>query len=194
VKRKVFVGFLFGLFLLISVVGCRSDNQSVVTPTSTETSEAIEISIVTPTETPALRLEITFPTSAVAVQTPVAPESSGKEGYTPPSQSEVETVETPEPGPEFTGLTQEALEEAREQAQETAREFPIAQILPYGGPPDGEPFAIYSPTSEGKIVIIIDSAVDFEEVKGEALDWIWSQGYNPADYDIEFSTRPFSQK
>jgi|GEM_PF-3260206 len=97
----------------------------------------------------------------------------------------------PPPATDFTGLPDAALEAAEAEAEDREQNFPIVQVLPYGGPFDGEPFAIYPPTNEGRMFIFIDSAVDFEEIKGTALDWINDQGYNPADYDIQFKTRQF---
>ncbi len=101
----------------------------------------------------------------------------------------------PPPVPDdFTGLSREALEEAEEEIAEAERNSPIANILPYGGPFHGEPFAIHNPTLDGRITIDIDTGTDDEETaKNQALDWIESQGYNPDDYEINFRPRLFSR-
>ena len=100
----------------------------------------------------------------------------------------------PIPAAELLGPPADFTNQFKLEMQQTANDYPISSILPYGGPPDNQPFAIYPPTKEGKILIEIDDSVDFENAKGEALNWIEAQGYDPEDYEFIFKATAFPKQ
>jgi len=92
-------------------------------------------------------------------------------------------------------LSDKALQDAVKDIQATEQKCPVAQVLPYGGPFDGAPFAIHTPRADGTILVEIDSTVDFEAAKEAALQWIWDQGYDPENLGckIVFKASNFSE-
>jgi len=94
-----------------------------------------------------------------------------------------------------TGLSLQAVQEAKQKAQEdsatTKQNYPIAKVLPYGGPTKGASFFIPPPKQDGTIRIIINANSDFNQSKEAALNWIRSQGYNPDELKLEYKTFPF---
>ena len=177
-------GVLFSACALILAVSCGGDSQSIATPTFTETQE---ISVTPPRESPT-PIEGVVPTETRIAVTLIIVMVTPTPTATPSREDPSLSLQS-----EFTGLSEEALEEAREEILDTEKGFPIADILPYGGPFHGEPFAIHNPGIDGTILIEIDAAVNFEEAKSQALGWISSQDFNPDDYNIHFRVRPFSK-
>jgi len=98
---------------------------------------------------------------------------------------------------EATGLdieaVQEAIQEVKEESEEKEKNYPVAKVLPYGGPFDGLPFLIQKPQKDGTIVIMIDEDSNFEQTQEAAENWIKSQGYNPDDYTFDFRTKSFPE-
>ena len=91
-----------------------------------------------------------------------------------------------------TGLSLSEVKKATEEIKSTEDKFPVAQVLPYGGPFDGTPFAIHKPRADGTILVEIDSTVDFEAAKTAALQWIQDQGYDTNKYNFTFKSSSFS--
>jgi hypothetical protein len=92
-------------------------------------------------------------------------------------------------------LSDKALIDAQKDIQSTEQKCPVAQVLPYGGPFDGAPFAIHKPRTDGTILVEIDSTVDFETAKEAAKQWIRDQGYDPENLGckIVFKASNFSE-
>lgn len=99
------------------------------------------------------------------------------------------------PGPptpaEIAGIPEVSIKEIGEEIAEKEQNFPITEVLPYGGPFNNQPFFIHDPNKDGVISVDIDATANFEEVKNEVMDWIQYQGYNPDDYDFNFRTKAF---
>jgi hypothetical protein len=93
---------------------------------------------------------------------------------------------------EDTGLSIETLQEAAAEIESVEQKFPVAQVLPYGGPFDHAPFAIHTPRTDGTILVEIDSTVDFEAAKEAALQWIRDQGYDFSQYNFTFESSSFN--
>jgi hypothetical protein len=95
---------------------------------------------------------------------------------------------------EETGLSIDAIQKAAADIQATDQKFPVAQVLPYGGPFDGALFFIHTPLTDGTILVDIDSnsAVGFDTTKELALQWIRDQGYDPGQYNFTFRSRTFN--
>jgi len=89
------------------------------------------------------------------------------------------------------GIPSEFAEQFKAELTETAENYPLAQVLPYGGPPDNQPFAIYPPTKDGTILVEVDEGTDENEVKMQVRDWIQAQGYDLEGYNFVFKKRAF---
>jgi len=90
-------------------------------------------------------------------------------------------------------LSPDAIQKAAADIQATAQKFPIANVLPYGGPFDNTPFAIHTPRADGTILVEIDSTVDFDAAKEAAFQWVRDQGYDAAQYSFTFKSSSFSK-
>jgi len=181
-KRVVSV-LLLGVFLILAAT-CNEEGSQSITSGPTETQEVIEGPIITPTESPIL-IEKPAPTEIPIVVTSVPTE----EIY-PSPQPEAKPAVTPAASTALVGIPPEFAEQFKAEMAEVARKCPITNILPYGGLPDNEPFAIYPPTSPDEIILIeIDAAVDFQQARDAALDWIRSQGYDPENLGCEIAYR-----
>ncbi|MGQ9556219.1 MAG: hypothetical protein ACUVWR_19125 [Anaerolineae bacterium] len=196
--------YLASLFLVIVttiLVGCRGREEAglkpvsvpEVTPVATAeptarvvvaTQEATTLSTVAPTQAASPSPAI----SQAEIETPVSPQAAQTQPAGPTESALL-------PSSEGTGLSleavKEAVEKAREQAAELQEKFPLAKVLPYGGPAENQPFFIAPPRADGTITIVIDEAADIERAKELALEWIKSQGYDPKDYRFEFKVWPF---
>lgn len=102
----------------------------------------------------------------------------------------------PSPPTGGTGLSLQAVQEAKQKAQQDStavkQNYPIADVLPYGGPAKGAPFFIVPPKLiDGTITIFINANTDFNQSKEAALNWIKYKGYNPDELKLEYKTWAF---
>jgi hypothetical protein len=106
------------------------------------------------------------------------------------------TAKTPSPPTGGgTGLSLQAVQEAAQKAQQDSavvkQNYPIANVLPYGGPTRGASFFIPPPKQDGTVRIIINANSDFNQSKEAAINWIKSQGYNPDELKLEYKSWAF---
>ena len=195
--------FFLGVFIAALMIACEGSTNKGITesPFSKRIQEATTISqaqildsgrdpVLTVTSVTVRESTIIMPT--LTISTPTAQVLNEKEVYIQNRIEETATLETPTPSADEGCIDNEFAEQFKEETEAISRDCPISNILPYGGPPDNQPFAIYPPTNPDKTILVeVNSTVDFEA----ALQWIRDQGYYPESLgcEIVFKVSNFSQ-